>query len=190
MRDKLTQIVDRVRRKKRLAFHAVQAQDREEIDVYWRLSRRIVPTLHRMKGSTRPLPFIEDLAVPPRALADFLVRMQNVLKQHQVVASLFGHAGHGQLHLRPLLDLSNPADVTRMAQLAADLYREVIEVGGTISGEHADGLSRTPSSAGNTDRWSRCFAKSNRFSTRATFSIRARSSTTIPICWCTTCGTR
>ena len=41
------------------------------------------------------------------------------------------------------MDLSNPADVTRMAQLAADLYREVIEVGGTISGEHADGLSRT-----------------------------------------------
>ncbi len=143
VRDKLGQIIDRVRRKKRLAFHAMQAQDREEIDVYWRLSRRIVPTLHRMKGSTRPLPFIEDLAVPPTALADFLVRMQNVLKQHQVVASLFGHAGHGQLHLRPLLDLSNPLDVRRMAQLAADLYREVIDVGGTISGEHADGLSRT-----------------------------------------------
>jgi FAD/FMN-containing dehydrogenase/Fe-S oxidoreductase len=144
VRDRLAQVVDRVRRKKRLAFHAVQAQDRDEIELYWRLARQVVPTLYRMKGSTRPLPFIEDLAVPPAALADFLVRMQNVLKQHQVIASLFGHAGHGQLHLRPFLDLSNPADVTRMAQLASDLYREVIEVGGTISGEHADGLSRTP----------------------------------------------
>ncbi len=143
VRDKLAQVVDRVRRKKRLAFHAVQAQDREEIELYWRLARKVVPTLYRMKGSTRPLPFIEDLAVPPRALPDFLVRMQNVLKQHQVIASLFGHAGHGQLHLRPFLDLSNPDDVTRMAQLASDLYREVLEVGGTISGEHADGLSRT-----------------------------------------------
>ena len=144
VRDKLAQVIDRVRRKKRLAFHAVQAQDREEIELYWRLARKVVPTLYRMKGSTRPLPFIEDLAVPPKVLPDFLVRMQNVLKQHQVTASLFGHAGHGQLHLRPFLDLSNPADVTRMSQLAADLYREVIEVGGTISGEHADGLSRTP----------------------------------------------
>lgn len=143
VRDKLAQVVDRVRRKKRLAFHAVQAQDREEIELYWRLARKVVPTLYRMKGSTRPLPFIEDLAVPPKALPDFLVRMQNVLKQHQVIASLFGHAGHGQLHLRPFLDLSNPADVTRMAQLANDLYSEVLEVGGTISGEHADGLSRT-----------------------------------------------
>ncbi len=144
VRDKLAQIIDRVRRKKRLAFHAVQAQDREEIELYWRLARKVVPTLFRMKGSTRPLPFIEDLAVPPKALGDFLVRMQNVLKQHQVIASLFAHAGHGQVHLRPFLDLSNPADVTRMAQLASDLYDEVLALGGTISGEHGAGLSRTP----------------------------------------------
>jgi FAD/FMN-containing dehydrogenase/Fe-S oxidoreductase len=143
VRDRLTQVIDRVRRKKRLAVHAVQAQDRQEIDLYWRLARKVVPTLYRMKGPTRPLPCIEDLAVPPAALGDFLVRMQNVLKQHQVTASLFGHAGHGQLHLRPFLDLSNPSDVARMAQLASDLYSEVIAVGGTISGEHADGLSRT-----------------------------------------------
>jgi FAD/FMN-containing dehydrogenase/Fe-S oxidoreductase len=144
VRDKLTQTVDRVRRRKRLAFHAVQAQDKQEMDLYWGLARKVVPTLHRLKGSTRPLPCIEDLAVPPAALPDFLVRMQNVLKQHQVTASLFGHAGHGQLHLRPFLDLSDPADVSRMAQLAANLYQEVLAVGGTISGEHASGLSRSP----------------------------------------------
>lgn len=144
VRDRLAQVIDRVRRKKRLAFHAMQAQDRDEMELYWRLARKVVPTLYRMKGSTRPLPFIEDLAVPPKVLPDFLVRMQNVLKQHQVIASLFGHAGHGQLHLRPFLDLSDPADVTRMSHLASDLYDEVLAVGGTISGEHADGLSRTP----------------------------------------------
>jgi Fe-S oxidoreductase len=143
VRDKLAQVIDRVRRKKRLAFHAVQAQDREEVELYWRLARKVVPTLYRMKGLTRPLPFVEDMAVGPKELPEFLVRMQNVLKQHQVTASLFGHAGHGQLHLRPFLNLSNPADVARMAALASDLYQEVFDVGGTISGEHADGLSRT-----------------------------------------------
>ena len=69
--------------------------------------------------------------------------MQNVLKTHQVTASFFSHAGHGQLHIRPFLDLSNPADVRKMQQLAADMYAEVVKVGGTISGEHGDGLSRT-----------------------------------------------
>ncbi len=141
--DRLAQVIDRVRRKKRLAFHAIQAQDRVEVELFWRLARKVVPTLYRMKGATRPLPFIEDMAVPPVELGNFLVRMQNVLKQHQVIASLFGHAGHGQLHLRPLLDLSQPEDVARMEQLASDLYDEVLAVGGTISGEHADGLSRT-----------------------------------------------
>ena len=97
-----------------------------------------------MKGSTRPVPFVEDMAVPPAALPDFLVRMQNTLKRHQVTASLFGHVGHGQLHIRPFLDLAQAADVRKMEDLAADLYREVLEVGGTISGEHGDGLSRTP----------------------------------------------
>ncbi len=144
VRDRLTQTVDRVRRRTHLAFHARQAFDREEIEIYWQLARRVVPTLHRMKGSTRPLPFVEDLAVPPPALLDFLVRMQNTLKRHQVTASLYGHVGHGQLHVRPFLDLTNAEDVRKMEDLAADLYREVFEVGGTISGEHGDGLSRTP----------------------------------------------
>jgi FAD/FMN-containing dehydrogenase/Fe-S oxidoreductase len=143
VRDRLLQFVDRVRRKRRLAFHSLQTQDKTEMELYWRLATKVVPTLYRMKGPTRPLPFIEDLAVPPRALPDFLVRMQNVLKQHEVTASLFAHAGHGQIHIRPFLDLSNPVDVARMGPLATDLYGQVLAVGGTISGEHADGLSRT-----------------------------------------------
>jgi FAD/FMN-containing dehydrogenase/Fe-S oxidoreductase len=138
------QLLDRMRRRKRWAFDAAQAQDPDETELYWRLARKVVPTLFRLKGSTRPLPCVEDFAVPPVALADFLVQMQNVLKQHQVTASLFAHAGHGQLHLRPFLDLTDPADVARMSRLASSLYAEVLAVGGTISGEHGVGLSRTP----------------------------------------------
>lgn len=144
VRDRVRQMVDRVRRKRRLAFDARQTFSPEEMDLFWQLPRRVVPTLHRLKGSTRPLPFVEDLAIPPESLPKFLVEMQNVLKQHQVTASLFGHAGHGQLHVRPFLDLSNPEHVVTMERLASDLYEAVFKVGGTISGEHGDGLSRTP----------------------------------------------
>jgi Fe-S oxidoreductase len=101
-------------------------------------------TLHRLKGSARPVPFVEDLAVPPTALAEFVVRLQNTLKRHQVTASLYGHVGHGQLHVRPFLDLSNAADVQKLEGLAADMYAQTLALGGTISGEHGDGLSRTP----------------------------------------------
>ncbi len=101
------------------------------------------PTLHRVPGPSRPLPIVEDMAVSPDVLPDFLVRMQNALKRHQVTASLYCHAGQGQLHVQPFLDLANADDVQRMRRLAEDLYGEVFAVRGSISGEHACGLSRT-----------------------------------------------
>lgn len=139
----LQQIVQRIHRRENLAFHARTTLDTMERNLYWHLVRRVVPRLYRLKGSTRPLPFIEDIAVPPAELPHFLGRLQNVLKNHQVTATLFAHATHGQLHVRPFLDLANPEHVRKMQDLALDLYEEVLEVDGTISGEHGDGLSRT-----------------------------------------------
>jgi len=144
VRGRMRLIAERIRRRKRLAFDSRQAFGAEEIEVYWQLARNVVPTLYRLKGSTRALPFVEDMAVPPETLPKFLVEMQNVLKRRQVTATLFAHAGHGQLHLRPFLDLGDPQQVQTMESLASDLYELVFAVGGTISGEHGAGLSRTP----------------------------------------------
>ena len=141
--ERLRKCIDRLCRQKRLAFESRSAFDTLEVDLFWQLARGVVPTLYRMKGSTRPVPFIEDVAVPPAALPAFLTQLQNVFKRHQVTASLFAHAGHGQLHVRPFLDLSHDEDVRTMQRLATDVYQEVFRIGGTISGEHADGLSRT-----------------------------------------------
>lgn len=144
VRERLRAVADRIRRRRRLAFDARQTTSPDEMELYWQLPRRVVPTLYRLKGSTRPIPFVEDIAVPPETLPKFLLEMQNVLKQHQVTAALFGHAGHGQLHIRPFLDLGDPQQVAVLQQLANDLYDAVFRAGGTISGEHGDGLSRTP----------------------------------------------
>ena len=76
------------------------------------------------------MPIVEDMAVSPDVLPDFLVRMQNVLKRNQVTASLFCHAGHGQLHVQPFLDLADPDDVQRMRRLAEELYQEVFALRG------------------------------------------------------------
>jgi FAD/FMN-containing dehydrogenase/Fe-S oxidoreductase len=117
--------------------------DEAEIEFFWKLARRVVPTLYRMKGSARPVPFVEDMVVPPRALPTFLGELHRILNRHQVTASLYGHVGHGQLHVRPFMDLSLPEEVARLPALASDLYEAVFAVGGAISGEHGDGLSRT-----------------------------------------------
>ncbi|HWB01052.1 MAG TPA: FAD-binding oxidoreductase, partial [Pirellulales bacterium] len=144
MRDRLRRMTDRVRYRKKLAFDSRTAVSADEIEFFWLLSRRVTPTLARLKGSTRAVPFVEDMAVPPDVLPKFLVEMQNILKRHQVTATLFGHAGHGQLHLRPFFDLVDPEQVRLMQTVAGELYDAVLAVRGTISGEHAAGLSRTP----------------------------------------------
>jgi FAD/FMN-containing dehydrogenase/Fe-S oxidoreductase len=143
VRDHLQQVIRALRWRSRLAFDAHATFDRESIDLFRRLVRRVVPTLYRIKGPARPLPFVEDIAVPPQQLAVFLNRLQATLKTHGVTASLFGHAGHGQLHVRPFLNPADPSDVRTMQLFATDLYEEVLAVQGTVSGEHGAGLSRT-----------------------------------------------
>ena len=143
VRDALRRIGNRLQRRKRLAFDIRIANERDEVALYWTLAKRVIPTLYRLKGQRRALPFVEDIAVPPEKLPDFLSRLHVLLKKWQVTASLFAHAGHGQLHIRPFLDMSNEEHVALMQPLASDLYAEVREVGGTMSGEHGDGLSRT-----------------------------------------------
>lgn len=141
---KLAEAVVKLQKKSRLASGSYIADDRYDHEMLWQLARHYVPTLYRLKGNSRPVPIVEDIAVPPEELPDFLHRVQQVFKKEQVTASFFGHAGHGYLHLRPFLDLSNPDDVQKMAVLTDQLYQDVWEIGGTISGGHGDGLSRTP----------------------------------------------
>lgn len=141
---KLADVVTAVQDKARLAFGSYVAADWLDHELLWQLARHYTPTLYRLRGHTRPLPFVEDIAVPPQQLPNFLPRAQDIFKHEQVTASLFAHVGHGQLHLRPFLDLANADDIAKMHLLADRLYEEVWKVGGTISGEHGDGLSRTP----------------------------------------------
>ena len=143
-RAKIDEIVELLQFKTGLAAAAHVAEDDGDFQLFWGLARRFVPTLYRLQGTTRPVPCIEDMAVPPTALPVFLKHAQDTFKRLQVTASLFGHAGHGQLHIRPFLDLASSDDVATLETLAAELYEKVWLLGGTVSGEHGDGLSRTP----------------------------------------------
>ncbi|MEO0529706.1 MAG: FAD-linked oxidase C-terminal domain-containing protein [Planctomycetota bacterium] len=142
--DRLERIVEAVRGDESLAAEALVADTPEDAQLFGGLSRRLVSALHGLKGNRRAVPGVEDIALPPAALPQFFLRLQQTLKRREVTASVYGHVGHGQLHLRPLLDLTTPADVRRLETLASDLYETVWLLGGTISGEHGDGLSRTP----------------------------------------------
>jgi FAD/FMN-containing dehydrogenase/Fe-S oxidoreductase len=140
--DRLNGLVEDIGRRRQLAFDSRVAVDAGDVEIFWRLISRTVPALYRLTGKTRPIPFLDDVMVPARRLPDFIRRVQNLLKRHQVTATLFSHAAQGQLRVTPFFDLSRPDHRTTVLKLAGDLYHEVIDVGGGIGGEHGLGLSR------------------------------------------------
>lgn len=116
----------------------------DERNLYWRMARRGIPMQFGMKGPRQAIPFVEDVAVPPQRLPEFLRDLPGILNTCDVTATVFAHVAQGVVHLRPQLDLADPADVARIEQLANRLFDRVLELNGTITGSHGDGLVRTP----------------------------------------------
>lgn len=125
------------------AVVATESYTPEDVDFLWSLPARVVPTLTRLKGQTRPQPFVEDVSVPPETLGEFLISAQKVFQRHEVTATVYAHAASGQLHLRPFLPAPRPEDGERLEEIARDLYQAAFAVGGSVSGEHGNGLART-----------------------------------------------
>jgi anaerobic glycerol-3-phosphate dehydrogenase C subunit len=99
-----------------------------------------VPLLSRKKGLKQPVPFIEDVSVDNRKLAEYTAGLQRIGEKYKVDMVYYGHAGDGEMHVRPYLDLSDPADVKKMTDIAHDVFSLALSLGGSLSGEHADGL--------------------------------------------------
>ncbi|WP_153556779.1 FAD-binding and (Fe-S)-binding domain-containing protein [Roseimaritima sediminicola] len=143
LRDRLAALVADLTEQSALAYAAVTTVQQSERDMYWRLCRRVVPRVYRLKGNSRALPFVEDLLVPPQTLPDVLTEIQAALQAEQTTAFLFAHAGHGQLHVRPFLDLAGQDDQQRLRSLSQRISEVAWRHGGTLSAEHASGLSRS-----------------------------------------------
>ncbi len=142
VRARLMNLLQRLQRRGKPVVSYRLTTDSAERNLLWRLARRVIPRLYKLKGNLRPLPFIEDISVPPKRLPEFLREVQDILKIERITATVFAHALHGQLDIRPFLDLANTGDQLRMASLSETLYEKVLQYGGTISSDHAFGLSR------------------------------------------------
>ncbi|MGH8968442.1 MAG: FAD-binding and (Fe-S)-binding domain-containing protein [Actinomycetes bacterium] len=94
-------------------------------------------------GTRRPLAFVEDTAVDPAHLAEYSDRFKAVLDRHGLTAGFYGHASVGCLHVRPFVDVTDPAQVSTMRAVATEVKDLVAEYGGVNSSEHGDGLARS-----------------------------------------------
>jgi len=108
----------------------------------WKCRKDAVPLLDRKKGRKRPVPFIEDVSVGRQHLGEYITALKDIARRHKISISFYGHAGDGELHIRPYLDLSDPDEVRKMQSIAEEVFSLAWSLGGSISGEHADGLVR------------------------------------------------
>jgi FAD/FMN-containing dehydrogenase/Fe-S oxidoreductase len=131
-------------RRERLALVAHVAAEEDEINRLWQVREAALPGLYGLRGSAQPLPFVEDVGVPPEALASYLYRVQELLQRQETTASFLVHALTGQVHMRPFLEYGRPEDAGRLWGLADEVYQIALDLGGTISAQHGTGLARTP----------------------------------------------
>jgi FAD/FMN-containing dehydrogenase/Fe-S oxidoreductase len=107
------------------------------------LRKSILPLLLGTADKEKPVAFVEDAAVPPDRLEEFIGRFEEIVERSGTWACFYGHASVGCLHVRPALDTSDPEGVGRMRRIAEEVASLVVECGGSISGEHGDGLARS-----------------------------------------------
>jgi FAD/FMN-containing dehydrogenase/Fe-S oxidoreductase len=95
-----------------------------------------------MKGDAKSLSFVEDTAVAPERLRDYIERFLQVIREHDTVAGIYAHASVGCLHVRPVVNLKTADGVAKFQSIANAIADLVLEFGGALSGEHGDGLVR------------------------------------------------
>ena len=97
-----------------------------------------------MKEDAKSLSFVEDTAVAPERLRDYIERFLGIVRKHGTTAGVYAHASVGCLHVRPVVNMKTDAGVRRFEAIANDVSDLVLEFGGALSGEHGDGLVRSP----------------------------------------------
>jgi FAD/FMN-containing dehydrogenase/Fe-S oxidoreductase len=136
-------LADRLHRTERLALHAVTAFRPRDIEQIWGIRQSALASLYRLTGQVQPVSLIEDVAVPLDQLSAYLYGVQEILQRHETTASFLIHAGTGQVHTRPFVDLDRPAEVAKLSALAEDVHALALKLGGTVSSQHGVGLART-----------------------------------------------
>src|SRR6185437_962131 len=122
-------------------FHATEPAQQARI---WSLRESALGLSMTMKGDAKSISFVEDTAVAPERLRDFIDRFRQLLQQHDTNAGVYAHASVGCLHVRPVVNMKTTEGIAKFEAIANDVSDLVLEFGGALSGEHGDGLVRGP----------------------------------------------
>jgi len=121
-------------------------KNEKESEKYWIVRRESFNLLRKNLHGLVSSPFIDDFVVPPSSYPTFLPKLNALLDEYKnnMIYTVAGHIGDGNIHIIPLMDLTKEENRAVILELAPKVYQMVIEAGGTTTGEHNDGIVRTP----------------------------------------------
>lgn len=111
---------------------------------FWVMRRYSFQLLRSKVKDKHTAPFIDDFVVPPVHLAEFLPQLRKIIKKYKLFATIAGHMGDGNFHVIPLMKIEDPKERAKLEPAMKEVNNLVIHYGGSVSGEHNDGMVRGP----------------------------------------------
>ncbi len=111
---------------------------------FWVMRRYSFQILRSKVKDKHTAPFIDDFVVPPAHLAEFLPKLRKIIKKYKLFATIAGHMGDGNFHVIPLMKIEDPKERAKLEPCMKEVNNLVIKYGGSVSGEHNDGMIRGP----------------------------------------------
>lgn len=141
VKDELHRIKEAV---KHYGYKMRVAKNSREAEKYWKIRRESFNMLRKHVQGKRTAPFIDDIIVKPEYLPEFLPKIESILKEYKLIYTIAGHAGNGNFHIIPLMDLESPFGADQILEISQKVYDLVLSYKGSITAEHNDGIVRTP----------------------------------------------
>ena len=125
-------------------FNIKSAKDPKLQEQLWDIRKKSAVLIFKLHSEKKALPFVEDACVNPTKFAEFIRAVEEIINREHTEFAVWGHAGNGDMHLHPLIDMSTKQGREEIFIIADKIYKKVKELKGSLSGEHGDGLLRTP----------------------------------------------
>lgn len=121
-----------------------EASNEQASAKFWQIRRASLSLLRQRVHDKYASPFIDDLTVQPRYLPQFLPELRKIIRKYQLPATIAGHFGDGNFHIIPLMSIEGTADQAKLEPSMREIVPLVLKYGGTLAGEHNDGMVRGP----------------------------------------------
>lgn len=140
-----TQVKNAYEKIKHYNYKAKYTKQESDAEKYWLFRRESFNLLRSKLADLRTAPYIEDTVIPIQHLAEFIPEMENILNKNNLLYTIAGHMGDGNFHIIPLTTFkNNESEIIKIEKVMHEVFALIKYFKGSISGEHNDGLIRTP----------------------------------------------